>query len=221
MNLDNEFVVTAPITRVWALLDDIPTVIRCVPGATFLDRKGDDFEVGIKIKVGPIMMNLVGAGRIVERDEAARRVVIHGSGKDSTGKGSANATVVATLTALDAERTHVSLRTDLNMSGKIAQFGGSVIADIASRLIAQFSANLHATLLDPAPVNMSAVPPPTIDAAGPAVAADIAQTNVEFSREAAPIDIGAAIAPIVRGYAFRLLFAVALFALGFAVGRYL
>jgi len=147
MNLSHTVTVAAPLARVWALLDDLESVIPCLPGATFLRRDGDTYEAGIKVKVGVIAMNFVGAARIVERDEIARRVTIQGSGKDTKGKGAANATVVASLTSVDAGHTAVALDTALALSGRIAQFGGSIINEIASRLIEQFVANLNSAIL--------------------------------------------------------------------------
>lgn len=226
MNLSHTVEVAAPFARVWALLDDLETVIPCMPGATFLKRDGDSFEAAIKVKVGVIAMNFIGTARVVERNEAERRVTIQGSGKDIKGKGAANATVVAELTPVDANRTSVSLQTTLALSGRIAQFGGSIINEIASRLIEQFVANLHSAILvgNAADETIAAAgasapvpagdPPPM--AAGPAPASRPAPTS---GVEAAPLDLGALMRPVITRYALMALFGVAVFVLGFAAGR--
>lgn len=236
MNLNHTVEVAAPFARVWALLDDLEAVIPCMPGATFLKRDGDSFEAGIKVKVGVIAMNFIGTAQVVERNEAERRVTIQGSGKDTKGKGAANATVVAELTPVDANRTSVSLRTTLALSGRIAQFGGSIINEIASRLIEQFVANLHSAILvgnaaDEATAAAGASAPapagdPASPAAGPVPASHPAghatgHPQQVSGAETAPLDLGALMKPVITRYALMALFAVAVFVLGFAAGRYL
>lgn len=221
MILNHTVEVAAPVSRVWALLDDLESVIPCMPGATFLKRDGDSYEASVKIKVGVIAMNFVGAAKILERNVAERRVTIQGSGKDAKGKGAASATVLAQLTPLDDNRTSVSLQTNLALSGRIAQFGGSIINEIASRLIDQFVANLNNALL--------VKDAPAVTEASAPAADDPIRTSADAapaSRPAAPtavdaLDMGALMRPIITRYALMGLFIAAVFVLGFAAGRYL
>ena len=223
MILNHTVEVAAPLARVWALLDDLEAVIPCMPGATLLSRDGDSYEANIKVKVGVIAMDFVGMAKILDRDEAERRVTIQGSGKDKKGKGAASATVLAELAPVDAGRTSVSLQTDLALSGRIAQFGGSMINEIASRLIDQFVANLNsAILVDEAPAAAEvAAPAPTGDQpAAPVTPATASRPPKPAPVEAAPLDLGALMRPVITRYAIVALFIVIAFALGFAAGRY-
>jgi carbon monoxide dehydrogenase subunit G len=147
MMLKNEFVVEAPMERVWALFDEMERVVPCMPGAAYIGRDGDRIMVGMKVKVGPVMTQFQGAAQILEKNLAARTVVMRGCGKDSGGKGATSATITAVLHALSPLATRVTLDTDLAMTGRLAQFGGSVVTDIASRLIGEFARNLHTALI--------------------------------------------------------------------------
>ena len=224
MILKHTVEVAAPVARFWALLDDLESVIPCMPGATLLSRDGDSYEANIKVKVGVIAMDFVGVAKILERNAAERRVTIQGSGKDKKGKGAASATVLAELTPLDAGRTSVSLQTDLALSGRIAQFGGSMINEIASRLIDQFVTNLNSSLLvDEAPAagEVSAPAPADSTPQAPVAPAPASRPQKLAPAEAAPLDLGALMRPVITRYAIIALFMVIAFALGFAAGRYL
>ena len=147
MILTNEFVVEAPLDRAWGLLDEVESVISCMPGAAYIGRDGDDHKVSIKVKVGAIIANFQGTVRFLEKNEAERTARIRGAGKDLAGKASATATITVKLETLSSARTKVLVETDLAMTGRLAQFGGGVMADIASRMIEQFTRNLHAAVI--------------------------------------------------------------------------
>ena len=231
MILNHTVEVAAPVARVWALLDDLESVIPCMPGATLLSRDGDSYEANIKVKVGVIAMDFVGTAKILDRNPSERRVTIQGAGKDRKGKGAASATVLAELTPLDAGRTSVSLQTDLALSGRIAQFGGSIINEIASRLIDQFVANLNDAMLadkapagEPAEAEAAAAAPAADGQAAdrpeaPAAPAMAGRPPRPAPAEAAALDLGALMRPLITRYAIMALLLVIAFALGFVAGR--
>lgn len=137
MKLENEFRVSVPIDRAWEVLTDIPLITPCLPGATLTVHDADEYKGKIKIKVGPVTADYSGSAVFVQRDEAARHVEISASGRDSRGSGNASATITADMTA-DGEGTKVSIVTDLKISGKVAQFGKGMIAEVSTKLIDQF-----------------------------------------------------------------------------------
>jgi uncharacterized protein len=126
-----------PIDRAWEVLTDIPLITPCLPGATLTDHDADEYKGKIKIKVGPVTADYSGSAVFVQRDEAARHVEISASGRDSRGSGNASATITADMTT-DGEGTKVSIVTDLKISGKVAQFGKGMIAEVSTKLIDQF-----------------------------------------------------------------------------------
>ncbi|HUV17192.1 MAG TPA: SRPBCC family protein [Ilumatobacteraceae bacterium] len=137
MKLENEFRVSVPIDRAWEVLTDIPLITPCLPGATLTDHDADEYKGKIKIKVGPVTADYSGSAVFVQRDEAARHVEISASGRDSRGSGNASATITADMTT-DGDGTKVSITTDLKISGKVAQFGKGMIAEVSAKLIDQF-----------------------------------------------------------------------------------
>ena len=146
MELNNEFRVAVPAAKTWKVLTDVERVAPCIPGAQLLSVDGDDFTGAVKVKVGPITVSYKGEASFQEKDEAAQRVVIKASGKETRGSGNAAALVTAQLKD-EGDATHVVITTDLTISGKAAQFGRGVLADVSSNLIGQFARNLEAELL--------------------------------------------------------------------------
>jgi carbon monoxide dehydrogenase subunit G len=138
MKLEHEFTVPATLDEAWAVLLDVEKVAPCMPGATLTSVDGDDFTGTVKVKVGPIQVTYKGQAKFVDKDDAAHRVVIEASGKEARGSGTAAATVTANLRA-DGDKTVAHVVTDLNITGRPAQFGRGVMADVGAKLIGQFA----------------------------------------------------------------------------------
>lgn len=145
MELEQTFTVPVGIEQAWAVLTDIEQVAPCMPGAALDSVDGDDFTGTVKVKLGSISLTYKGKARFVTKDAAARRAVIDARGKDARGNGTAAATVTATLHE-DAPGTRVQVVTDLQITGKPAQFGRGVMADVGNKLIGQFADCLAAKL---------------------------------------------------------------------------
>lgn len=141
MELSNEFEVEAPVDQVWAVLTDLERIAPCLPGAQLQEIEGDEFRGVVKVKVGPITAQYKGAARFVERDDAACRAVLRAEGRDTRGAGNASADITASLDATDLG-TKVSVGTELTVTGKVAQFGRGVMADVSKKLMGQFAENL-------------------------------------------------------------------------------
>jgi uncharacterized protein len=139
MKLEHDFAVPAPIDEAWRVLLDVERVAPCMPGATLLTVDGDEFTGTVKVKVGPIQVTYKGLAKFAERDENAHRAVIEATGKEARGTGTAAATVTAVLTSSGPESTQVKVETDLNVTGRPAQFGRGVMEEVAAKLIGQFA----------------------------------------------------------------------------------
>ena len=137
MDLEHSFTVNAPVDTAWATMMDIEGVAECFPGATVTSVEGDSFEGTCKVKLGPIALVYKGSGSFVERDDAGHRAVIDAKGKDKRGNGTAGATVTMTMEPEGSE-TRVLVVTDLNVTGKPAQFGRGVMQDVSDKLLGQF-----------------------------------------------------------------------------------
>ena len=141
MELNNDFEVAAPIDRVWDVLTDVERIAPCLPGAQLQEVEGDEFRGVVKVKVGPITAQYKGAASFVERDDAGYRAVLRAEGRDTRGAGNAAADITALLEAVDGG-TRVTVTTDLTVTGKVAQFGRGVMADVSRKLMGQFADNL-------------------------------------------------------------------------------
>ena len=142
MQLENTFTVPAGIDEAWAAFNDPRRVAPCFPGATLDSYEDDSFTGTVKVKLGPISLTYKGKGTFVERDDEAHKVVIEASGRDSRGNGTASATVTGTLTADGDTQTTVKMVTDMTVTGRPAQFGRGVMADVSDKIVGQFSSCL-------------------------------------------------------------------------------
>lgn len=140
MKLEHSFHVDEDVDSAWDVLQDVRRMALCMPGAAVDTVDGDDITGSCKVKLGPIALTYRGQATFVERDAVARRLVLEGQGRDGSN-GRASVTVVASLTA-DGAQTRVDLETDLKLTGKPAQFGRGVMADVGDRIIGQFAAAL-------------------------------------------------------------------------------
>ncbi|HEY3715938.1 MAG TPA: SRPBCC family protein [Jatrophihabitantaceae bacterium] len=138
MQLEHSFTVPVGVNDAWRVLLDIERVAPCMPGAVLDSVDGDDFTGTVKVRLGPIGLTYKGKARFIEKDEGAHRAVIDAQGRDARGNGTAAARVAATLRA-SGETTRVDVVTDLNITGKPAQFGRGVMADVGNKLIGQFA----------------------------------------------------------------------------------
>ena len=141
MELVNEFSVEAPIDRVWGFLTNVELIAPCLPGAQLQEIEGEEYRGVVKVKVGPISAQYKGVATFLEKDEDNHRIVIRGEGRDTRGAGNASADIEAQLVA-KGDQTEVTVSTDLKITGKAAQFGRGVMADISKKLMAQFADNL-------------------------------------------------------------------------------
>lgn len=146
MELSNEFTVDVGMDEAWHVLTDLQRIAPCMPGASLEAVNGDDFVGSVKVKVGPITSQYRGTARFVERDEGAHRAVVRAEGRETRGQGSASAIITATLEPA-GDATHVSVVTELNITGRAAQFGRGVLADVSNKLLGQFVESLERTVL--------------------------------------------------------------------------
>jgi carbon monoxide dehydrogenase subunit G len=145
VQLENSFTVPVPIDEAWRVLLDVERIAPCMPGAALDSVTGDDFTGRVKVKLGPINLTYQGKASFVEKDEAAHKAVIDARGKDQRGNGTASAVVTARLKP-EGEVTRVDVLTDLNITGRPAQFGRGVMTDVGNKLLGQFADKLAAQL---------------------------------------------------------------------------
>ena len=198
MKIENTVEVDAPLDRVWALVNDIPRVAPCMPGAALTGVVDDTtYEGTVAVKLGPLRMTYKGKVTVDEVDEAGHSARLTASGRDVKGAGTAKASVVTRMESASDTRTRLMVTSDVQLTGKVASFGrGGAINDVASRLFGQFADCLRATLESETAATADAATA-TAAAGGPPVAADAATADADT---AATADVGAA-GPVDAGTA--------------------
>ncbi|MDQ3974352.1 MAG: SRPBCC family protein, partial [Actinomycetota bacterium] len=138
MQLEHTFTVPVPAAEAWTVLRDIERIAPCMPGASVDTFEDDEFRGTVKVKVGPITVDYKGSARFIELNEPQRTATIQASGEEPRGDGTARATVTARLVE-QGDATQVVMTTDLAITGRPAQFGRGVMADVGNRLVGQFA----------------------------------------------------------------------------------
>ena len=199
MDLNHEFIVNVPINDAWLILTDLERIAPCLPGGQLTEVEGDTYRGQVKVKVGPIVAQFKGQASFVTRDDAAHTASLKAEGRDTTGKGTAAATITAQLTSVTPTSTKCTVVTDLTISGKVAQFGRGALADVSDKLLAQFADNLNQLISSaPATTTTSTTTSTTTTTPAPVAAASPEIRKIE-SAEVAPLDLlGTAGAPILK-----------------------
>ncbi|MQY07517.1 SRPBCC family protein [Actinomadura macrotermitis] len=209
MELDHEFTVPVPVEQAWSVLLDVQRVALCVPGATLDSAEDGEYAGRLRVKVGAMTITYRGTARITSADEAARTVTIEAAAKEARGPGTAAATVQARLhpvarggtpphaprepegrasrgsTASEGDSTRVTVHTKLNVTGRPAQFGRNILAEVGAKLIARFARNLAAELESPAAEKPDVTPAPTVVTAAAARVEEAYAVDAEEAREVA------------------------------------
>lgn len=157
MKIHNEFIIPLPPQQAWAILNDVPRVATCVPGAKLLEQTEDGAYIGtVAVRLGPVALSFKGKFIYKDVDEAARRVRAEANGSEQKARGSARAMVEFVLHE-EGAGTRVSVDTDVQLAGSIAQYarGGTLIESTAQVLMDQFAENLRAELNGSPPVMLS------------------------------------------------------------------
>ena len=176
IELDNSFTVPVPPEQAWQVLLDVERIAPCMPGASVTSVEGDEITGVVKVKLGPLSLSYKGTAKFTEKDPASHTIAIEASGKETRGAGTASATVHAGLKPADAAgQTLVSIHTSLNVTGRPAQFGRSLLPEVSGKLIDQFAANL-AALIDSSSAPAETAPAEAAPASDAAAAAGDAGT---------------------------------------------
>ena len=189
MDLHHEFTVPVPAADAWKILTDLERLAPCLPGAQLTEIEGDIYRGQVKIKVGPILAQFKGQASFVSRDDANFLASLKAEGRDTGGKGNASATITARLEPVTASSAKCTVDTQLNISGKVAQFGRGALADVSDKLLLQFVDNLN-TLIASQPVESAPAAAPTAASAAPtAPSATPSVRKIEQTQEVAPLNL--------------------------------
>ena len=183
MELHHEFTVPVPAADAWRILTNLEQLAPCLPGAQLTEVEGEIYRGQVKVKVGPIVAQFKGQASFVTRDDTGYTASLKAEGRDTGGKGNASATITAKLEPTGATSAKCTVDTDLNITGKVAQFGRGALADVSDKLLLQFVDNLNALIASGA---AAGAPAATAAPAAPATAAQTAPTPAAPATPAAP-----------------------------------
>jgi carbon monoxide dehydrogenase subunit G len=193
MLIENSFDVDADPDRVFDFLQNPHNVAACFPGAELTEDLGDDAYRGkVKIRLGPVTAAFTGTAKVVERDDAGRVAVLLAEGKDIRGSGTARARAAMRVEPAAGGGSSVLLQTDLTISGKLAQFGRGIMADVSTRMVGDLATRVRERIEgESAPVPAAEAEPgaetaaaetATSAEAGSAAATEAAGTPAEAGR---------------------------------------
>jgi uncharacterized protein len=138
--IEERFEVQAPVERVWKYLIDPARVVQCLPGAELLETVDEHtFRGAIKVKVGPLSMSYKGQGKFTELNEQAHEVKMVGEAREVGGSGSTKVTMLSTVAALPNGSSEVTVKADIDLVGRIVQFGRGMVEEVSKQMFRQFS----------------------------------------------------------------------------------
>jgi hypothetical protein len=187
----NEFTVNRPIDEAWPIICDIERIAPCLPGAQLEEIEGDVYRGRVKVKLGAVSTQFKGEAKFIERDDEAHTAKLNGKGRDTGGRGNAEADIYAVAEALSPTSTKCTVTADLHITGKVAQFGRGIMGDVSKKLMDQFASNLNTMLDEQGPSAGDADDAvPSATAAEPAGSTPVAPTVRKVDGPAAePIDM--------------------------------
>src|SRR4030095_6662388 len=182
--IEERFEVQAPVDRVWKYMIDPARVVQCLPGAELLESVDERTFLGaIKVKVGPVAMSYKGQGKFTEVSEETHEVRMVGEAREVGGSGSTKVSMLSAVAPLPNGGSEVSVKADIDLVGRIVQFGRGMIEEVSKQIFRQFSSCVKQQL----------------EVTGEAASDTVPQkkTEVEGVR-AAPLTVRAFLALVVR-----------------------
>lgn len=163
--INKTFHVEDSVDKVWDLLSDPTKIVVCVPGASLTEEVDENnFKGTVSLKFGPVKAVYNGEIVIEEKDASNHNMRLKGKGLDSKGKGSADMTMIGSVSEKDGG-AEVDYSMEVSVTGKLAQFGSRLIEDVSNQLFDQFVANFKKKLAEtPALVTAGNVQMPASEA---------------------------------------------------------
>ena len=133
--------------RVWPVMLDIARLAGCIPGCEQVEERAHlaEYSALMKQKLGPFKLE-VPAQIIVEEYREPSLVRARASGKDKLTRTTLDVTLNVALTPLDTNSCRLSVDATLQVAGRLASLGHSVIKKRAEENFAEFERRFCAEL---------------------------------------------------------------------------
>lgn len=160
IRIENAFTVPAEVERAWQVVNDVPRIVPCMPGAELTEAAGDGIYRGnVKVKIGPVQLQFNGEAKLYDIDPAARSMKMRARASDVKGRGTVASEMAFAMAPRDGH-TEVRVTTELTLTGAVAQYGrgAGLIREVANQLTREFAANLEKLVREDAAPAAAAAP---------------------------------------------------------------
>ena len=143
MKFEYDVGIDVPQGRIWEILSDIVSASSLMPDVQSVEQQPDGTYTGtIRIRVGPIGFNLVGAVAISEDRNTGKWSMIS-QAQDPRIGGGVTSKIETTITEPSPGNTQMQVNADVQFSGKLGQLGQPLIKKKADSMIKEFTENLR------------------------------------------------------------------------------
>ena len=126
---------------------DVPKVAKSLPGVESVKQLDETtYEGTLKVRVGPIGLNLTGKIFLEERDKQNWKAALRAEAADRMAAGAVRGKTSMQLRELSATETEMEMETDVSILGKIGEFGQPIIRKKADQMLSQFVENIKKQL---------------------------------------------------------------------------
>src|SRR5262245_45544937 len=144
--LESSFDVPISPDEAWYVLMDVPRVIPCMPGTTLQETVDEaSWKATMDVRLGPVALVFATDVHREEADHDALRAVLAADARELRGRGAGKARIESSLVPQDGG-TRVLIRTDLTLSGAVAQTGRGLVEAVSAQLVRSFADCLAAQL---------------------------------------------------------------------------
>ncbi len=148
MKFNQRAVIAVAREPLWDFLMDVPKVAQSLPGVEKVEQLDPDTYQGtLKVRVGPISINLQGKIIVEQRDRDNWRATLRADASDRLAAGAVKAKTSMELKDLSATETELLVDTDVSIMGKIGEFGQPIIRRKADVMLKEFVENIKKQLV--------------------------------------------------------------------------
>jgi carbon monoxide dehydrogenase subunit G len=127
---------------------DVPKVARSLPGVETVTQIDETTYQGtLKVRVGPISLSLQGKIFLEQRDRQNWRAALRAEASDRMAAGAVKGKTTMELKEISPKQTELLVETDVNILGKIGEFGQPIIRKKADQMLKEFIENIKKQLI--------------------------------------------------------------------------
>lgn len=127
---------------------DVPKVAKSLPGVQSVTKLDETtYEGTLKVRVGPIGLSLTGKIVLEETDKQNWKAALRTEAADRMAAGAVTGKTTMQLRELGPSETELLIDTDVNILGKIGEFGQPIIRRKADQMLNQFVENIKKQLV--------------------------------------------------------------------------